>query len=212
MVWMPDGSGHELRASDQPRSFTAPLPDDYYAVDGSRMRYQRSTGTLFLQDGSRVVGGQHIDRNGNTLTAVTGGLQDTLGRVINNPLVSGVVTLPGVGNTTLNYTMVWKSLGEALTTPEPLRYKGNSGCPPETGGTFSPSLFSSDTFSRTCIGNSSELFNPVVLHQIVLPNNLTYTFTYNVYGEITKMVLPTGGYERFIYAQISRVAALPAIS
>jgi RHS repeat-associated protein len=192
-----------LRASDQPRSFTAPLPDDYYAVDGSRMRYQRSTGTLFLQDGSRVVGGQHIDRNGNTLTAVTGGLQDTLGRVINNPLVSGVVTLPGVGNTTLNYTMVWKSLGEALTTPEPLRYKGNSACPPETGGTFSPSLFSSDTFSRTCIGNSSELFNPVVLHQIVLPNNLTYTFTYNVYGEITKMVLPTGGYERFIYAQIT---------
>jgi RHS repeat-associated protein len=215
LVWMPDGSAHELRASDQPRNVTAPLPDDYWAVDGSRMRYQRSTGILFFPDGTRVVGLQQIDRNGNTLTAVTGGLRDTLGRVINNPLSFGqgfgvgdhAYTLPGVNGSTLNYTFVWKNLVDVMTTPEPLRFKGSAGCPPGSGGTFSPFLFASELFSRTCIGNSSELFNPVVLHQIVLPNDQTYTFTYNVYGEIDKIVLPTGAYERFVYAQVAAIGS-----
>src|SRR5437868_10851887 len=177
------------------------------------MRYQRSTGTLFLPDGSRVVGGKQIDRNGNTLTVVTGGMRDTLGRTINNPLASiggdQAYSLPGVGNTTINYTLKWRNLGDAgvLTTAEPLRYKGDSGCPPGSGGAFSPSLFSSDTVTRTCIGNSSELFNPVVLYQIVLPNNKTYTFTYNIYGEIDKIVLPTGGYERCEHARITPVSS-----
>jgi len=65
MAWMPDGSGHEMRASDQPRQTGTTPPDDYYAVDGSRMRYQLSTQTLFMPDGSRfLIGtGKYIDRN-----------------------------------------------------------------------------------------------------------------------------------------------------
>src|SRR5260370_22800890 len=53
------------------------------------------------------------------------------------------------------------------------------------------------------------MFRPVVLYQIVLPhdpanpNPPTYTFTYNIYGEIDKVVLPTGGYERYEYAQVA---------
>jgi len=87
MVWMPHGSGHELRSTDQPRPSTQPAPDNLYSVGGSRLRYQRSTQTLFMPDGSRYLfsDGKYIDRNGNTLIG-NGGWQDTLGRQINNPL------------------------------------------------------------------------------------------------------------------------------
>lgn len=37
------------------------------------------------------------------------------------------------------------------------------------------------------------------MHQIVLPNGRTYTFTYDIFGAINKIVLPTGGYERYEY-------------
>jgi hypothetical protein len=53
LVRMPDGSTHELRSSDQPIATPFTPPDDLYVVDGSRMRYQRSTQTLFMPDGSR---------------------------------------------------------------------------------------------------------------------------------------------------------------
>ena len=217
MVWMPDGSGHELRTTDQPRLTTQPALDNYYAVDGSRMRYQASTATLFLPDGSRYLfPGTYVDRNGNKLTWV-GGVRDTLDRVINTPLPWGqgsgplsaldqTYTLPGVGSTTLTYTLKWRNLGDVLTTAQPLRYISDSGCPPGTG-VFSPNLFVTDYFSRTCIGNGGVLFNPVVLHQIVLPNNQTYTFTYSVYGEIDKVVLPTGGYEKFQHSFVSPVSS-----
>jgi hypothetical protein len=40
-----------------------------------------------------------------------------------------------------------------------------------------------------------------VLYQIQLPTGQAYTFTYNEYGEIDKVQLPTGGYERYQYQQ-----------
>lgn len=203
------------------------------------MRYQRSTQTLFLPDGSRylISAGKYIDPNGNTLTW-NGGWQDTLGRQINNPLpytpgttplsaVDQSYSVPGVGNTSINYTLKWRNLSTVLTTPEPLRYIADSACPPGTGN-FSPKLFSSDVSGRTCIGNAGVLFDPVVLHQIVLPNGRTYTFTYDIFGAIDKLVLPTGGYERyeyeyappvsspinfsFVYAQVSRGVSKHVVS
>lgn len=36
----------------------------------------------------------------------------------------------------------------------------------------------------------------MVLTEIVLPNGLSYKFSYNIYGEIDKIIYPTGGYER----------------
>lgn len=53
-------------------------------------------------------------------------------------------------------------------------------------------------------------FDPVVLAEVVLPNSTTnnvisYKFTYNIYGEIDKVVYPTGGYER------SRYDTVPAL-
>jgi hypothetical protein len=45
-------------------------------------------------------------------------------------------------------------------------------------------------------------FNPVVLSEIELPNNKKYIFKYNRYGEISKIIYPTGSYETFTYSKI----------
>ncbi|HMS43498.1 MAG TPA: hypothetical protein PKE69_24930, partial [Pyrinomonadaceae bacterium] len=57
-------------------------------------------------------------------------------------------------------------------------------------------------------------FNPIVLAGIILPNNQQYQFKYNVYGEITKIIYPTGAYEKFEYGYVQPVAnfADPAYS
>lgn len=202
---MPDGSTHELRSTDQPRFPNDPLIDNYYSVDGARMRYQSSTQTLFMADGSRYTFGtdsKYIDRNGNAITGT-----DTLGRAISNPLAGSGdydYSVPGVGGAAVHYTLKWRYLDDpgVLTSPQPLQYIADSSCPVGTGS-YSPHLFLSDPIgSRTCIVNGGSLFRPVVLYQISLPTGQAYTFTYNIYGEIDKVVLPTGGYERYEYAQV----------
>lgn len=45
-----------------------------------------------------------------------------------------------------------------------------------------------------------QLFNPVVLSEIVLPDGTKYQFTYNVYGQIDKVVYPTGAYEKYVHS------------
>ncbi|HEX8845799.1 MAG TPA: hypothetical protein VF791_14195, partial [Pyrinomonadaceae bacterium] len=88
IVHMPDGSSHELRRDDTPYTGQVNNTGNYYAVDGSRLRYDNSNSppTLYLPDGSRYVFGentiQFIDRNGNTLNynRSTAQWTDTLGR------------------------------------------------------------------------------------------------------------------------------------
>ena len=235
---MPNNAVHELRSSDEPYSvgngsaLPIPAPDNLYAVDGSGLRYQRSTQTLFQPDGSRYIlsttAPRFIDRNGNTLTFTADfpfniqnnidvAMTDTLGRsmpafrkfVPNNTDV--VYRLPGINDTDMNYTFRWKKLDEpgVLAAGQQLHYIADLGCPPGAGqpppAGGNPSLFSSDSASRIFICDTS-LFNPLLLHQIVLPNQQTYTFTYNAYGELEKVVLPGGGYERFEYGPLMPIS------
>ncbi|MGH9872553.1 MAG: RHS repeat-associated core domain-containing protein [Pyrinomonadaceae bacterium] len=213
---MPDGSTHELRSSDQPRYPTDPILDDYYSVDGGRMRYQSSTQTLFMADGSRYILGanpKYIDRNGNTITGT-----DTLGRPIPYPPMNGTGLNGGTpGDSTyslaggsINYTFKWRYLDDpgVLTLSQPLQYIADSSCPVGTGS-YSPHLFLSDPIgTHTCVVNGGSLFRPVVLYQILLPTGQAYTFTYNVYGEIDKVILPSGGYERYEYGQVGSLSNL----
>jgi RHS repeat-associated protein len=218
LVRMPDGSTHELRSSDQPRYPTDPILDDYYSVDGARMRYQNSTQTLFMADGSRYVLGanpKYVDRNGNTINSA-----DTLGRSIPYPPMTGTglntgtpgdptYSIQGVGGT-INYTFKWRYLDDpgVLTSPQPLQYVADSSCPLGTGSN-NPHMFLSDPIgTHTCVVNGGSLFRPVVLYQIVLPTGQSYTFTYNIYGEIDKVVLPTGGYERYEYGLVDSLSSM----
>lgn len=220
LVHMPDGSSHELRSSDQIFNGLGVNTGTYYSVDGSRLRYQilQSSTILYLPDGSRFVypGNntvQLIDRNGNTLTfdSTTRQWTDTLGRTISLPPLDNsspgdrIYSLPGVGGS-LNYTLRWKYLQDARTdSNQPLRYIGDFDY---IGGLqTTPSLFV--TVPNPNIANSLDyilkptaLFNPVVLAEIILPNQTSYKFTYNVWGEIDKIVYPTGGYERMNYGEV----------
>ncbi|HLL75101.1 MAG TPA: BPSL0067 family protein [Pyrinomonadaceae bacterium] len=79
-----------------------------------------------------------------------------------------------------------------------------------------PSLFISaspddESNPTTVVGrgqNGGELFDPVVLTEILLPNGLSYRFTYNVYGEVDKVVYPTGGYEYYQLSEAQPVGDL----
>src|SRR3712207_6402530 len=172
-----------------------------------------------MPDGGRYIFAtrQYVDRNGNTLTYddANNRLVDTLGRGIGLPPLATIpgtynYSLPGVGGTSVNYTFVWKNLGDpgVLTGGQSPRYVADSGCPVGTGS-FSPRLFQSDALgTRTCIQNAGSIFNPVVLYQVQLPTGQSYTFTYNAYGEIDKVQLPTGGYERYEYAQNATLSSM----
>jgi RHS repeat-associated protein len=224
-VILPDGSRHELRREDTvlPAGSNTST-GTFYSVDGSRLRYESSSRTLFMPDGSRLIYSYnassqpdyvyYIDRNGNqnTYSYATNQWTDTMGRAFNlPPLSTSAVTdyyysVPGVGGTSLTYTFCWRSLSSVLTNmSQPLRYVGDRTSSYPYGMSSNPALFTSPDDDKRVISNSTA-FNPVVLYQIVLPNNQTYTFTYNVWGEIDKIVYPTGAYESFSYATVQSLS------
>ena len=192
---------------------------------------------LYLPDGSRYLFGAYnigntltathfIDRHGNTLAYNAGTRQwtDTLGRVITNPLPANPAAntetyfqAKQVGGTDVTYTLRWKYLADVLTPdpatglPPPLRYPGNYKCAHNSYQNVSPSLITSSFDTRVCVeqdqfGNPL-LFNPVVLAEVVLPTGKFYRFTYNVYGEINKILLTTGATDKFSYGQIATLSS-----
>jgi YD repeat-containing protein len=225
LLHMPDGSTHELRKNDTvyylPNSPT--LSGTYLAVDSSRLKYDADTYTVYLPDGARYWltapnGVQYIDRNGNTLTNSNGQWSDTLGRTINMPQLNNAVTgdvtyqIPGVNGMNQQFIFRWRRIGDAgvrTDATQPLRFKGDRGfdfyVPIQE---LSPALFiTHDPDDRVCAyGGTGNQFNPIVLHEIQLPNGSLYKFTYNVWGEIDKVVLPSGGYERFEYTEVPSIS------
>jgi RHS repeat-associated protein len=236
-VHLPDGSSHELRASDDPQSaYPVNFSGVYRSVDASRLIYDTATHTLSLPDGSRYLFASneislrgrlglpattYIDRHGNTLSynATNGQWTDTLGRVISNPLPAEAPASAGmttyevarVGSASpMSYTFHWERLADALAPNQTLKYTGDRQCnrvynPPAV----SPALFTNTASASEYVCakmnaglTAPELFNPVVLSEIELPTGQSYTFTYNLYGEIERVTLPTGGYEEYAYGAI----------
>lgn len=206
-----------------------------------RFESKAGASELYLPDGSRylfpaydfgndLIATQYVDRNGNTLSYdANRQWTDTLGRVFTNPLPENpAANTPTefraklVGGTEAVYTLHWKSLGNVLTPdpatsePPPLRYPGNFKCNFNSYQNVAPYLFtSSGSYSKVCVEKDQNgnpiLFNPVVLAEVVLPTGNSYRFTYNIYGEIDKIYLPSGGTESFVYSQVSVLShsALP---
>jgi len=192
-----------------------------YLPDGSR--YLFSSAQVTLRGRSGLPATSYVDRNSNTLAynVTTRQWTDTLGRVVSNPLPAEPPPVtPGNTQTTsfevervgsltnMVYTFHWKRLGDALTTSQSLKYTGNVNCnlvssPPGV----TPALFISTGRDYVCAKEDAsftpELFNPVVLSKIDLPTDQSYTFTYNIYGEIERVTLPTGGYERYVYGAMT---------
>lgn len=233
-VQMPDGSSHELRHTSPNVSLSSnqTMSGTYFATDGSGLKYEYDSRTLYLPDGSRYGMGSigsptapttFTDRNGNRLTydADANHWSDTLGRTINAPPIPMVVPgFPGaglnpgeypyklkkVGGADMTYTFKWKALADALTDPnQELAFPGDCSGILISNPPVGPYLFQSINADMVCEESPSSRFNPTVLAEIVLPDNTSYKFTYNVYGEIDKVVYPTGGYERFVYDTVQPV-------
>lgn len=228
---LPDGSSHELRKSDTPQCFAsagAPaFTGTFDSTDSAGMRFDADSGVLYLADGGRYIFGamqsayrynnelvsgrwatQYLDRNGNTLNYSFSSVTDTMGRSHANPLANDPVAgnqifnVLGVGGSTLSYTLVWANLANALSNADSLNYTSNSKCvAPNNYQAVSPGLFTTDISTRVCAANA--VFNPVVLAEVQLPNGQKYQLKYNVFGEIDKIIYPTGGYERFLYGYIA---------
>jgi RHS repeat-associated protein len=243
---MPDGSTHEMRKTDTvyPDGGSIDMSGTFYSVDSSRMRYDstgQNTGTLFLPDGSRYFLGsttvQFIDRNGNTLNYDIASRQwtDTMGRAIGMPWPVNpgpgdyTYSVPALNNTTVSYTIKFRSLSNALTPGSPSLkavadyYLPNPSAPPTgSGGTNFPqsqpnerlffSVYSdpeetSQSFTYV-VGRDQPggtVFNPTVMTEIVMPTGLSYKFSYNIYGELDKVIYPTGGYQRYQYGNVSTI-------
>src|SRR5258706_2723798 len=146
--------------------------------------------------------------------------------------------LPGIGNPSITYTLKFRNLSDVflpdvsnqtlkpmsdyyLPTPYAMPGSGNLPQGPLAAGStlFAAGWADPDDTSnahdftyvvgRGQSGNAN--FNPVVLSEIDLPNGQSYRFSYNAYGELDKVIYPTGGYQRYSYGQVTTTNASPAL-
>ncbi|HEX8720127.1 MAG TPA: RHS repeat-associated core domain-containing protein [Pyrinomonadaceae bacterium] len=247
-IHLADGSSHELRRADAVYADAGVVEKSgvYYAVDGSRLRYDADAAVLYMPDGARYEMGDDavvrlIDRNGNALTydRATRNWSDSLGHDLRGNIPVPLPANPQAGDYAYQppgfaapYVFKWKYLSQVLTPdaqgqtpslrtlsshylPTPGQQPTSQGGSnfPQPVGAGVPTLFfssgpSEDSDSMTYVVGRGQVqaqpFNPVVLAEVVLPNStadnvVSYKFTYNVYGEIDRIVYPTGAYERCQY-------------
>ena len=153
------------------------------------------SGVLLLRDGTkyRVDSGRISwirDRNGNKITygydandrVIT--ITDPLNRTINITYAAGAITydqlsFKGFNGATRTLRVNYATLSTVL----------QSG----TVKTFR------QLFPELSGASTTTTFNPNVIASLTLPNNQEYQFRYNAYGELARVVLPTGGAYEYSY-------------
>lgn len=202
ILYMPDGSRYEIDGTDY----------EYFDKHGNKSVYDSSTRTF-----TDSVGREITNPLGTSASAGTGSF--TLPGKNSNDLSYSkkYEVLKPSGCTTGSQTECDGAGLEDLS--DALYHTGNDSCATQWGfDPLSPFLFDDfgDTYTdrtegpptifyrdyvsqRMCNGGSNGLFNPVVLTELALPDGSKYKFRYNRYGEITKIIYPTGAYERFVY-------------
>jgi RHS repeat-associated protein len=136
------------------------------------------SGYLLLRDGTRYrIDSGNVswirDRNGNLVYSLT----DAINRQITMttlPDGSDQITYRGYQNALRTITITHTSLGNAL----------RSGYSLQTHAQLFPELLG---------GYNLGTYNPTVVSSVILPDGRSYEFRYNSYGELARVVLPTGG-------------------
>jgi RHS repeat-associated protein len=160
-------------------------------IDGDGTAYSLPGGNP-ATDGITTLATAVSDRNGNTVTitntsgAVT--YTDTLDRTALHTSGMGgnpdTITVSGLG---ASYQVHWTT-ASAHFTESMLNLCTGAGC---------------QTCPTTLTGTST------VASTISLPNGTQFTFTYDAtYGMLTKMVYPSGGYVRYVWALNSKAEAI----
>lgn len=163
------------------------------------------SGYLLMKDGTRyrIINGRVMwirDRNGNrvsfayeTLTPSTWRLltvTDSLNRLVS---ITYAATSTGYDEITLNgfggeprSIKVWYSPMQNSLYPEATIKKGNQLFP--------------EIYTSTNGWEGDWDMNPALVSKIELPDQRAYQFLYNSYGEIARIILPTGGGFDYTYA------------
>src|SRR6185369_4393018 len=186
-----------------------------YLADGTRYIFDGSTVQCIDRNGNTLVYNL-ANRQWN----------DTLGRVLNMPWPANPgygdynYALPSFNGSSMTYVLKFRNLSGALladssgSTQKPLGdyYLPDPSSPPSSSnlpqGQLPSSLFhsASSDDDETPLGwtyvvgrgqSGANAFDPIVLAEIDLPNGQSYHFLYNVYGELDKVVYPSGGYQRY---------------
>ncbi len=214
----------ETQADDSVRDVLY-LPDGgkyiFPAYTGSNIPLQRMAQKFIDKNG-----------NFSTYDYATKTWIDTLGRSISDPMPSrseveedsdGIMpfSLKGIDENPRAHSTVWADLEDVLeNSATTLKQTGqetgcfNTGVNSVSGGVLFPSSATGAPYEtildlnatvmhirreRTC---TEGIFNPKVLSKVTLPNLKYYEFKYNEYGEITKIIYPSGAFERFEYQTI----------
>jgi RHS repeat-associated protein len=217
-----DGSGMRL---ERQASYEGQTRDILYLPNGSQYIFAiaPSGGTL---SATYTPAEKYIDVDGNQslFNPATQTWTDTMGREITDILPENWTTqsqevrtqdvlLPGLAGENREYKLVWKKLEDVFDESLPveerqLNYAGRERCNTNAFNPVSPALFTeAEQNTRICTyepANNASLgkFNPTVLSEVRLPNEKSYAFKYNRFGEITRIDYPTGGYETFTYSKI----------
>lgn len=166
---------------------------------------------------------QWTDTIGRTLSDQLPPNLDSAGHLNHNQqqaVGTQVISMPGMGAVTLT----WRDLKHPTSSdPEDsglgninqdLAYPADFYCDGSLSWTFTGTklFFNNNAMNvRLCNyfggGLPGTPFNPVVLTKITFANGQSYRFQYNLYGEIEKVIYPSGGYERFIYAPVTSLQA-----
>jgi YD repeat-containing protein len=165
-------------------------PSGYLLLrDGTRYRYDNGTATWLR------------DRNGNKMTFT----YDSFGRVtLIKDSLNREVSVSYSTSTILYDEIVYKGFSGASRTIR-VNYANL-----EVPGSLR-SGYSIQTYHQLFPISGSSLntnYNPKIVRSVTLPNNQQYQFQYNSYGELARVVLPTGG--AFEYDHASGIAGDPS--
>jgi RHS repeat-associated protein len=89
------------------------------------------------------------------------------------------------------------SYGTPYGTPDTISYKDSTGTSRTITLAYTLQKLT-PTFTLPAASNPGS-FTLGLLTSIALPNNLSWAFQYNTYGEMTKITYPTGGYTRYAF-------------
>ncbi len=162
------------------------------------------SGTVYLRDGTKytITFGYVTkieDRNGNVLNlpAPSGGAQsisDALGRTttISAPVDNvRTITYPGYGGQMRTITITYDSLGNLLAPDA-------APAPKTLGELFGFINFGCPGVPCANDAYRAQLYNPVgFVKSVRYANGSEYQFRYNEYGDVARIILPTGGSYRY---------------
>lgn len=222
------GTFHAVDGSRLRYDSTGPTTGTLYMPDGSRYVLNGSTAQFIDRNGNTLG----YDASTRQWTDTLGRVISTPWPANPQP-GDQPYTLPGFNGAAITYTLKWRNLSQVLSpdaqgqTP-PLKAASSHYLPfpnqpptdqnsnnfPQPSGMSSlffsdygqPDADNPDLSYTYVVGRGQEagqVFNPVVLAEIVLPDGTSYKFSYNVYGEIEKVVYPTGGYQRYQHGTVA---------